>query len=299
MKQTRSTSYAQWCLTAAAGVMVLVVAGCGAAGPLIPEQQTSRSTAARPPPAPEAYRVSRGDTLYSIAFRHGLDWRDVARWNGISAPYSIQTGDWVRLKPRLKPQPDMRPAVTVANRPDATESGPEPESEPEPEPEPARPSNPPVAAAGDSSADRTSGTGVGSSESPPLPTAPTRSVGGVAWRWPTKGRVARGFESGASRKGILIAGEAGQPVRAAANGEVVYSGNGLIGYGELIIIKHSERMLSAYAHNRERLVGEGDTIQAGAVIARMGNNERDQQVLHFEIRRDGNPVDPVDFLPRR
>ena len=124
-------------------------------------------------------------------------------------------------------------------------------------------------------------------------------MAGIAWRWPTSGRLARRFDAGATRKGILIAGEGGQPVRAAADGEVVYSGSGLIGYGELVIIKHSASMLSAYAHNRERLVGEGDRVRAGQTIGRMGRNERDETVLHFEIRRDGKPVDPATYLPAR
>jgi len=121
----------------------------------------------------------------------------------------------------------------------------------------------------------------------------------VSWRWPAQGAVARGFDASASRKGILISGQRGQPIRAAAAGEVVYSGNGLIGYGELVIIKHSERMLSAYAHNRERLVSEGQRVGAGEVIGRMGRNERNENVLHFEIRRNGKPDDPLDYLPRR
>ena len=119
------------------------------------------------------------------------------------------------------------------------------------------------------------------------------------WRWPTAGTVARGFNPGDTRKGILIAGTPGQPVRAAADGTVVYSGNGLIGYGELIIVKHNDSMLSAYAHNRARRVSEGAAVRAGEEIATLGRNERDESVLHFEIRRNGQPVDPVGFLPRR
>lgn len=121
----------------------------------------------------------------------------------------------------------------------------------------------------------------------------------MRWSWPTDGKLVRGFNANDARKGILIGGSAGQPVRATADGEVVYSGNGLIGYGELVIIKHSDRMLSAYAHNRERLVSEGERVRAGQTVARMGRNEDGIDVLHFEIRRDGRPVDPADYLPRR
>lgn len=119
------------------------------------------------------------------------------------------------------------------------------------------------------------------------------------WRWPTDGSVVRVFNSNDARKGILIAGTAGQVVVATADGEVVYSGSGLIGYGELVIIKHSERMLSAYAHNQQRLVAEGDRVRAGQPIGRMGRNEEARDVLHFEIRRDGKPEDPARYLPPR
>jgi lipoprotein NlpD len=124
-------------------------------------------------------------------------------------------------------------------------------------------------------------------------------VAGVSWRWPTEGRVLRPFDPSATRRGIGITGQAGQPVAAAAAGEVVYSGTALIGYGELVIIKHSESMLSAYAHNQRRLVAEGQRVEAGQTIAEMGMNERDEVLLHFEIRRNGQAEDPLRFLPAR
>ncbi|MBS3745250.1 MAG: peptidoglycan DD-metalloendopeptidase family protein [Wenzhouxiangellaceae bacterium] len=297
--------------------------GCGAPGPLMPDQQPVGDSGNRPPPAPEAVRVSRGDTLYSIAFRYGLDWRDVAGWNGIAAPYTIHVDDWIRLQP----QPDMRPAVVaatpsppVAGR--SAGSAPAPGSQAPAETASRPDSEPDTDQSGAASANApedpgTSGADAGE-QAPPEPepavrepprtrpdasveppSGPTRSVAGVTWRWPTRGRITRRFDAGASRKGILIAGELGQQVRSAARGEVVYSGNGLIGYGELIIIKHSDRMLSAYAHNRERLVAEGERVASGQLIARMGSNERDETVLHFEIRQDGKPSDPVNYLPRR
>ena len=302
------------CRAAAATLVLVVLAGCGAPGPLMPDQRASSTAESRTPPAPEAYKVRSGDTLYSIAFGYGLDWRRVARWNDISAPYTIHVGDWLRLQA----PPDMRPAVVAAETPetapapaakratrdtsDAGGSGsraapatrtPGPGAagpaampvQPEPRPQPAVVRRPAVS---DDNA-----------EAAPVPAAATRNVAGVAWRWPTEGGIARGFNTGASRKGILISGEGGQSIRAAADGEVVYSGNGLIGYGELIIIKHSDRMLSAYAHNRERLVGEGQKVRSGQLIARMGSDERERFVLHFEIRRDGKPDDPVNYLPPR
>jgi lipoprotein NlpD len=120
------------------------------------------------------------------------------------------------------------------------------------------------------------------------------------WIWPTEGRLLSRFRANdPARKGIDISGRPGQPVVASAAGQVVYSGSGLIGYGELIIIKHSDRMLSAYAHNRKRLVSEGQQVTAGSKIAEMGTNDRNQALLHFEIRVNGTPEDPLKYLPRR
>ena len=312
-RNQRNAGVVRTCCLAAVALALAMLAGCGAPGPLMPDQRGSSSAESRPPPAPEAYKVRSGDTLYSIAFGYGLDWRRVARWNDIGAPYTIHVGDWIRLQA----PPDMRPAVVAVDTP---ETGPAPaadrSSPPAQDDKPARPASTPTAES-KASEGSVAGTPVkpaprpapstasrrppsdARADSAPVPAASVRSVAGVNWRWPADGGIARGFNSGASRKGILISGEGGQPIRAAADGEVVYSGNGLIGYGELIIIKHSDRMLSAYAHNRERLVGEGQQVRSGQLIARMGNNERDQPVLHFEIRRDGKPDDPINYLPAR
>jgi lipoprotein NlpD len=120
------------------------------------------------------------------------------------------------------------------------------------------------------------------------------------WLWPAEGRLLSRFQANdPARNGIDIGGEEGQAVLAAATGEVVYSGSGLIGYGELIIVKHSDRMLSAYAHNRRRLVAEGQRVAAGEQLAEMGRNDRNQPMLHFEIRVNGTPQDPLKYLPRR
>jgi len=301
-----------WCVVIA--LFVSVLAGCGAPGPLMPEQRSPNSESSRPPPAPDGYRVDSGDTLYSIAFGYGLDWRRVARWNGIGAPYTIHVGDWIRLRP----PPDMRPAVVTVDTPRpaarngaGTESssaesagGSASDASPQTTPQKTSATDPPrvpteAASRPTPSVVAPRRTADKSADAAGVPNAATRSVAGVSWRWPASGDVARGFDASASRKGILISGQGGQPIRAAAAGEVVYSGDGLIGYGELIIVKHSPRMLSAYAHNRERLVGEGDRVSAGQLIARMGSNERDEEVLHFEIRRDGKPDDPVNYLPSR
>mgnify|MGYP006286439059 CR=1 FL=1 len=298
-----------WSRTLAIATGLALLAGCGAPGPLIPEQQQQARDQAPLPPAPESYRVAAGDTLYSIAFNYGLDWRRVAAWNGIDAPYTIRVDDRIRLRP----PPDMRPASTrrggERRAPEAEDKASEPPSDPQateataatearPDPPPQQEPAPPPRARVPIVRESDTETAAAEPEAS-VPEAETRSVAGVAWRWPTSGRIARRFDPGATRKGVLIAGEVGQPIRSAARGQVVYSGNGLIGYGELVIIKHSEQMLSAYAHNRERLVAEGQQVEAGAVIGRMGLNERNETVLHFEIRRNGKPDDPLDYLPRR
>jgi lipoprotein NlpD len=138
--------------------------------------------------------------------------------------------------------------------------------------------------------------------SPPLPTQPPPPpiVSGLSWRWPTRGQVVGRFVAGdQTRQGIDIAGSAGQRVDAAADGVVVYSGAGLVGYGELVIVKHNETWLSAYAHNRRRLVAEGTKVKAGDPIAEMGRTGAIRDMLHFEIRRNGKPVDPLQLLPAR
>ncbi|MCE3001621.1 MAG: peptidoglycan DD-metalloendopeptidase family protein, partial [Xanthomonadaceae bacterium] len=129
---------------------------------------------------------------------------------------------------------------------------------------------------------------------------PSRNASGVRWRWPADGTPVNRFAAGdPARQGIDVRGRAGAPVVAAADGEVVYSGNGLVGYGELIIIKHSAEFLSAYGHNRRRLVAEGQRVKAGQAIAEMGRAPNGFDALHFEIRRAGRPTDPLQFLPPR
>jgi lipoprotein NlpD len=140
---------------------------------------------------------------------------------------------------------------------------------------------------------------------PPAPVKPgnesaAAKVGGVAWRWPNGGKLIGTYVVGdQTRQGVDIAGSVGDPVLASADGEVVYSGNGLLGYGELIIVKHNAIFLSAYGHNRKRLVAEGDKVRAGQQIAEMGSSSSSRNQLHFEIRKSGKPVNPLDYLPSR
>lgn len=211
-------------------------------------------------PPPRVYIVREGDTLYSIASRYGLDYRRVARWNGIEPPYTIYPEQRLRLRPRAASSPQ-----TTKKPPHATPSA---------KPRPA------------------------SKSQPPSPEPLAKPDSGIDWQWPATGTVVQYFHpNDVGMKGILIQGRLSEPIRAAAAGRVVYSGDGLPGYGNLIIIKHSSDYLSAYGYNRVRLVHEGEWVQGGEVIARMGLGPAHQPAVHFEIRRHGNPVDPLRYLP--
>ena len=261
----------------------------------------------------DRYRVQRGDTLYSIAFRHGVDYRELAGWNGIGPPYTILVGQELRTTPAAARVVAGVPAPT--RRADVAKPTPAPAVS---TPRPA-PFETVTASAATTSAPRDTATAsaapAASTASPstppkapiatPAPTPPpavaaTTTVGDVAWRWPADGQLVGTYAVGnPTRQGIDIAGRAGDPVRAAADGSVVYSGNGLIGYGELIIVKHNASFLSAYGHNRKRLVKEGDRVRAGQTIAEMGSSSANRDSLHFEIRKNGKPANPTDYLPRR
>jgi lipoprotein NlpD len=222
--------------------------------------------------------VQRGETLYKIAWQHRVDQQELANWNGIRDPDELRVGQRLRLVP-----PRGYVAAAPAARPP---SAPTPQST-QPRATPPRPSTsttPPSAAPpARSSAPRTT------TRAPP-PVA-------LRWSWPTDGRiVARFGADDGIASGIGIGGRDGQPVRAAAAGTVVYAGGGLIGYGQLVIIKHDEIFLSAYGYNSELLVTQGQAIARGATIALMGQGPGRQPRLHFEVRRNGTPVDPLLFV---
>ena len=268
--------------------------------------QPSRATGAprmvSPAPAPATgdYRVAHGDTLYSIAFRHGVDFRDLAAWNHIAAPYTIRPGQTLRLSAAggRTAAPRSNTAVNHSHAPvfePVTPPG--PARSPAPVAEVARPSSATSPAVTASAPVPVSRSATAAAESPPK--GATRSTGGVVWRWPADGALIKRFQSGDAIPGIELGGKSGDPVRAAADGVVVYSGNGLVGYGELIIIKHNDSFLSAYGHNRKRLVKEGQRVSAGQLIAEMGATGASRDELQFQIRRDGNPVDPLEYLPAR
>lgn len=248
----------------AALVLVLVanvLAGCAARAP---------SGASMP----DTHVVQRNETLYRIAQRYGVEWRDLARRNAIGAPYVIHPGQRLRLRGAARSSP---PSAPQASSPPSTR----------------QPSS--GASGRDSSAGGGASSGSASSSSTSSP--PPSDPGG--WQWPAAGEVLRGFSSSGTRRGLAIGGERGDHVRATRAGEVVYAGGGLVGYGRLIILKHDARFLSAYGHNDELLVSEGDQVQAGDTIARLGSSGAERPMLHFEIRVDGTPVDPARYLPDR
>lgn len=251
------------CLTAG-----LLLAACGGQATRWDPQPRGGSGGAAPAQAPGGvYVVQRGDTLYQIAFRHGVDWRDVARWNGLGSGELIFPGQRLRLTPPAgQPQVAARPAPAS---PPAAGSG------RAASPPPARPAPAPTPA--------------------PRPREPA-----PAWTWPTQGELAYRFgDEGAIGRGLGVSGRAGQPVVAAAPGRVVYTGSGLVGYGEVIIIKHNDTYLTAYGHTRGTQVREGEQVRAGQRIAAMGEGPGQRPLLHFEIRVNGQPVDPLPLLPAR
>ena len=255
---------------------------------------------------PGEYRVVAGDTLYSIAFRHQMDYRELARINGITAPYTIYPGQELRLHatagqyaPAASTRVVSRAPPRAAASSGAREGAVVAVSAPAASGSAAWPAPPP----GMSSRMRAGSVAPAAGSTSPVViagTGPTRTVDGITWRWPVEGRVLDGFQADEpGRQGLDIGGRMGQPVYAAASGVVVYSGSGLTGYGELVIVKHNDDYLSAYGHNSVRLVKEGQKVVAGQEIAEMGNSGAPRVELHFEIRKDGRPLNPLDFLPKR
>ncbi|MCU7851355.1 MAG: peptidoglycan DD-metalloendopeptidase family protein [Candidatus Thiodiazotropha sp. (ex Monitilora ramsayi)] len=245
--------------------------------------RVSTRQASRPPHYTRSYYlVQKGDTLYSIAWRQNLPYQQLAWWNGIRPPaYQIFPGQRLRLKPPESSQ-------QAANKPrQASTSVPRTSSPPPPTTSAKKTTRP---------AKKPSVQQARSSVKP----KPEKRLK-LTWGWPTKGRVVQTFSRGdATRKGVWIEGAMGQPVTASEAGKVVYAGNGLVGYGNLVIIKHDQSYLSAYGYNSKLVVREGDTVKRGEVVARMGSpNSGGQPVLHFEIRRQGKPVNPLPLLPRR
>jgi len=252
----------------------LGLAGCTAPWRAPVESRGQKSVSPKPARSvirTDHYRVQRGDTLYAIAWQKGVDYRLIASWNGIRPPYRIYSGQVLRLKPPVAsrvPPSSRAPRAKQAPRVRAASKS------------SARPASSPV-----------------KKKSVKKKPATKKEL---TWRWPVRGRIVSTFKAGDPlRKGIKIAGQSGKAILAAEGGKVVYSGSGLIGYGRLIIIKHNDNYLSAYGHNRMILVKEGDQVTKGKKIAEMGTANSGRPMLHFEIRRDGKPVDPERILPRK
>ena len=227
-----------------------------------PKNSSNQTTSS----AKKTHVVQSGDTLYGISFRSGLNYRDVAAWNGIEEPYTIKIGQKIRLTPPGTSSSKTSAPTTVSTSKTPAQTKPVVVT-------------PPV-------------------KTTAQPQVPVDS--NINWQWPTKGElVGLYIADDKTNQGINIAGKAGQKIVAAADGVVVYSGSGLIGYGELLIIKHNSEWISAYAHNDKRLVAEGVTVKAGQHIADMGQTGTVSDMLHFEIRRNGKPVDPLLYLPKK
>lgn len=256
--------------------LVALLVGCSHTPPPVEESPVKTTVAQKATPAspaaaqrPATHRVQKGDTLFSIAWRYGLDYHELARINGIDSSYTIYPGQILRLAAPAVPATTRASAAgtSTANTPTVTK----------PPGSAAKPaaSKPSVSAA----------------------VAPGNSAG--TWQWPARGKVVNDFNAaGVGPKGISIAGNPGDPVRAARDGRVVYTGSGLVGYGQLVIVKHDDVYLSAYAHNSKLLVKEGDAVKAGELIAEMGSSGTTRTELHFEVRRNGDPIDPATVLPK-
>ncbi|QOR39749.1 peptidoglycan DD-metalloendopeptidase family protein [Billgrantia diversa] len=348
--------------------VAMAMTGCVAQQEYSTPQVRDLSVSRERSPASQ-YTVEAGDTLYGIAWRHDMDYRDLARLNQISPPYRIQPGQQLRLgegeaapggeassaelgggqvatatalgggsatqssdddwllpdeeaiernrrltaeplagdtsvpsdtavagaqtiadvpaqpEPPTQPEPSVEPEAAAAVQPDSEPQTP-PEQEQEPEAQPEVDAGTQVA---------------GEPERQPESSGRTYTpVGEVAWQWPTDGELVGRFgEGGSITAGIDIAGQKGQPVRAAGPGIVVYAGSGVRGYGNLILLKHNDQYLSAYAHNDSLQVTENDVVEAGQVIANMGDSDAESARLHFEVRKDGQPQDPLKYLPER
>ncbi len=235
-----------------------------------PEIAVTQSPAADSDKRQGLYRVRPGDTLYSISRSQGVEVGDLIAWNSLPQPYTISSGQSLKLYSSGEKNEIVTPIPEDSRYSD------------EKKVEPAVP-----AADADNKKQTTQ----------PVVTKKTKKAEGLDWQWPVEGKITQTFApSDPARRGIKIAGKTGTQITAAGDGEVVYSGDGLVGYGQLIIIKHNRTFLSAYGHNQKRFVKEGDKIKRGAVIGTMGQL-KSKSLLHFEIRRSGKPVDPMKYLP--
>ena len=298
----------RWLTWSSLGVVALVLAGCGStprgpapvedrgmggAAPSVSAASGLPTTDANGKPLPGIenlgkpgyYAVRPGDTIRRIATETGQRWQDLARWNNLDNPDLIEVGQVLRVVP---PASGASTAVAAA-APSATSPA-----------APAAPAAPGVTPPA-SPAPTLPATTTTAKPITPASVAPAAAAAGdedVGWIWPAQGQLIAGFDE-VKNKGLDIGGKAGDAVLAAADGRVVYAGAGLRGYGNLIILKHNNTYLTAYAHNQTLLVKEDQNVQKGQKIAEMGSSDADRVKLHFEIRRQGKPVDPSRYLPSR
>ena len=305
----------QRCHGVLAAVLALLFAyGCASTprqAPVIERKPSAAKPAVKPSPRaareadsrPDYYTVRKGDTLYTIALDHGLDYKELVEWNNITNPNVIRVGQQLRLKApvssavatplKTAPAVESRPVGSAA-RPaaagDAVKSQPKAVKVPY--------SDQALAQLSEAQA-KPAETVIAKVEPRPAekPAASEADEEKVDWGWPAGGKLLSTFNESTNLKGIGIAGKPGQPVIASAPGKVLYSGDGIRGYGKLVIIKHNKAYLSVYAHNSQLLVKEGQNVVKGQRIAEMGNTDSEQIKLHFEIRRFGKPVDPIKLLP--
>lgn len=248
---------------------------------------------------PQTYTVQKGDTLYGIALEHGFDYKEVAEWNGIEAPYTIRVGQQLKLAAAGQQAAVVVTPLKTASMAEIRPADQDPllKTQPKAVKQPyLDQAEKPVLAKAETVQARPAPT---EEKAPPEKKESVQADDDepIEWSWPATGKMVAGFNEASSAKGVDIGGKNGQPVLAAAPGKVVYSGSGLRGYGKLVIIKHNKTYLSAYAHNRQILVKEGQSVTKGQKIAEMGDSDADQVKLHFEIRRLGKPVDPMKYLP--
>jgi lipoprotein NlpD len=305
-----------------AWLAVLLFAGCAANQPApVIERGATPPKKSAPVPAkkvisgekdwrPDSYIVKKGDTLYSIGLEFGLEYKEIAQWNNIAPPYTINIGRVLKFNlPKTAEAviPSEAVVVTPIKTAESVVAKPigeplvksEPKAIKEPYSEQAMSVPTPKVA---EKAETPKIIEASKQPEPPKVEKPVSASGddeSIEWAWPTQGKVSTGFSEVGSSKGVDIPGQAGQSVLAAASGKVVYSGSGLRGYGKLVIIKHNKTYLSAYAHNSQILVKEGQDVAKGQKIAEMGNTDTDKTKLHFEIRKLGKPVDPAKYLPEK
>ena len=288
------------------GLAALLLAACGTTTSRAPveDRRTSyahpgieiASPTVRPAPSgadnasrPGYYTVRPGDTLIRIGLETGQNWKDLARWNNLGQPNQIEVGQVLRVVPPVGGTGEA-PATAVVARPVSSGSIAATQVQPgQPSAAPGQAARPGVSAAS-------------AAASAPVPavaaTGADAADAALNWTWPVAGPMIAGFDD-VKNKGVDFSGNAGDPVLAAADGRVVYVGAGLRGYGNLIILKHDSNFLTAYAHNQALLVKEDQMVHKGQKIAEMGNSDADRVKLHFEVRKQGKPVDPVKVLPTR